>query len=189
MRREFVWAPLSAYTEMNWIRATRPPISYRYHHLRRLDIDILEMDDIRNSLSKLKKGFKHRVGGKKRAPDRAGDNAVGEGVSSSAPLLRPDPRIGVSGHNRGGSTMSADASQAHSRDPSPHPDPVPADEGHVDDPQRKKVDAGWRRSNLDADVENAGSGLGQEVGQTSSPPPAISIPRKQEPNSTWTVSP
>ena len=90
--------------------------------------------------------------------------------------------------------MSADVSQAHSRDPSPHPGSVPADEGHLDDPQRKKVDAGEkdagrRCSNLDADVENAGSGLGQEVGQTSSPPLATSIPRKQEPNSTWTVSP
>ena len=81
----------------------RPPISYRDHHRHRQDIDILDMDDIQKSFSKLKKGFKRRLGGKKRAPDRAGDNATGERAGSSASLQRPDPRIVVSGHDGEGS--------------------------------------------------------------------------------------
>ena len=42
------------------------------------------MDDIRKSLSKLKKDFKHRFGGKKRAPGGAGTDTAGERVDSSA---------------------------------------------------------------------------------------------------------
>ena len=61
------------------------------------------MDDMQKSLSKLKKGFKRRLGGKKRAPDRAGDDTAGERTDSSASLQRPDPRIVVSGHDGEGS--------------------------------------------------------------------------------------
>ena len=192
---ESFWAPLSAYLEKIGSNASGPPICYRYHHLRRQDIDILDMDDIRNSLSKLKKGFKHRVGGKKRAPDRAGDSTAGERANSSASLLRPDPLIAVSGHDGEGSRIGADASQALSRDPSTHPEPLPADEGRLDDPQKKEIDvgekeAGQRHSSLDLDVEGAGgNGPGQEVERNSSPPPVTSIPRGQEPDSAWTLSP
>ena len=62
------------------------------------------MDDIQKSFSKLKKGFKYRLGVKKRAPDRVGDNTDGEGAGSSASLQRPDPHIAVSGHDEGSRT-------------------------------------------------------------------------------------
>ena len=146
------------------------------------------MDDIQKSLSKLKKGFKHRFGSKKRAPDESGSDAAGERVSSSASLLRPDHRVAVSGHDGGGSRISADVLQARSRDPSPHPEPVSADEGRLDDPQRE-VDVGgkevsWRHSSLDPGVEGtAGGGPGREIRRTSSPPSVIPIPPKQEPDS------
>ena len=69
------------------IKVTRPPISYHDHHLRRPDINIINMDNIQKSFFNLKKDLKYRLGGKKRAPDRAGDDAVGEGTSLSASLL------------------------------------------------------------------------------------------------------
>ena len=154
------------------------------------DFDTIDMDDIRKSFSKMKKGFKHRIGGKKRAPDRAGDSTTGGRVSSSVSLQRPDPRIAVSGHDGEGSGTDANASQARSRDPSPRPEPVPADEGRIDDPQKKGVEVGEKESSrkhsgLDADIEGAaGSSPGQGVERTSSPPSVTSIPRKQEPDGT-----
>jgi hypothetical protein len=124
--------------EMNWIKATRPPISNRNRHPHQLDIDIIDMDGIRNSLSELKKDFKRRIGGKKRAPDKAEANAAGARVSSSGSFSRPDPRIVVSGHDGGRSRISAGVSQAHSRGPSPYPESVPADEGR-NNPQEREV--------------------------------------------------
>ena len=169
---------MSAYGEMNWIRATRPPICYRDHHLRRPDID---MDDIRNSFSSLKKDLKRRLGGKKHAPGRVTADAAGGRVSSSASPLRPDPRVAASGHDEEdeeGRRISTNVSQAHSRDPSP----MPADEGRRDDSQRKEEDVGEK--GLDGVKIAAGGGPGQDVKQVSSPPSVTSIPRKQEPDST-----
>ena len=117
---------------MNWIKATRSPISYRNQHLHRQDIDILNMDDVRKSLSKMKKDFKHRVGRKKRAPDRVGDNTAGERTGSSASLQQPDPRIAVSGHDGERTRTNENVLQAHSRDPS-RPEPVPADAGRLNE--------------------------------------------------------
>ena len=153
------------------------------------------MDDIQKSFSKLKKGFKHRLGSKKLAPHRAGDNTAGETAGSSASPQQPGPRITVGGHDGEGSGTNANASQAYSRDPSPRPEPVPVDQGHLDDPQEKEVDISEkedirRRSSLDPDVGGAaGSGPGQEVERTPSPSPVDSIPSKQEPDSTRTLSP
>ena len=148
------------------------------------------MDDTRKSSSKLKKGFKHRLGSKKRAPDRAGPDTAGERVSSSTSLLRPDPRVAVSGHDGEGSRISVDVLQVHSRDMSPHPESVPANEGHLDDPQREEVDvdekgANWRHSSMDPGVESAaGSIPRREIKRASSVTP---IPPKQEPDSMWTL--
>ena len=153
------------------------------------------MDDMRKSLSKLKKDFKHRVGGKKHALGRAEADTAGEEVSSSASLLRPGPRIAVSGHDGEGARINADVSQVYSRDPSPHPEFVPADEGRLDGPQRKEADVNEKESNqkdlrLDLDVEVvAGSGSSHEAEQASSPPPVAPISPKQEPDSTWMLSP
>ena len=54
------------------MHGARLSISYHNHYLRRLaDIDTTDMDDIRNSLSKLKKDFKHRIGGKKTCGEQS----------------------------------------------------------------------------------------------------------------------
>ena len=140
------------------------------------------MDDIRKSFSKLKKDFKHRIGSKK--PDRAGANTAGEGVGSSASLLQPNLRTAVSGHDGGGSRVSADVSRVHSRNPSPHPEFVPADEGH-DNPHGKEVGVDKKkgsrsRSRLGPDIQGAAG---------SSPASDTPIPPIRGPDSTWTLSP
>ena len=145
------------------------------------------MDDIRKSFSKLKKGFKHRVGGKKHAPGEAGAGTAGERVSSSASPLGPGPRVTGSGQYEEEARISTDVSQVHSRDPSPHPEPMPVDEGCLDDSQRKEV--GVDEKDLD-DVEIAAGGIpSQNVKQTSSTLSVASIQRKQDPDSTRTLSP
>ena len=152
------------------------------------------MEDVRKSFSELKKGFKRRLGGKKHAQDRAGADIAGERVGSSGSFLRPDPRIAVSGHDGGESRISTDVSQAHSRRPSPHPEPVPADEGRLDGPPQREEDVEEKEitrkhSSLDPGVEGAvGGGPGREVKEASSPPSPTPIPPKQEPDSTWMLS-
>ena len=101
------------------------------------------MDNIQRSLSKLKKGFKHRLGGKKRGADRAAANAAGETASSSPSLTRSDFRVTASVRDEEGDGISTDDSQAHSRDRSPHPKPMHADEGG-DNPQ--EADGTWALS-------------------------------------------
>jgi len=68
------------------------------------------MDDIRDSYSKLKKKFKHKLTGSgKPKPDRTGSDSHGERVGSSGSLLRPGPRVVAGGgHNRGGNGSNAD---------------------------------------------------------------------------------
>ena len=145
------------------------------------------MDDVRKSLSKLKEGFKHRIGGKKRGQDKAVANTAGERTGSPTSLPRPSPRV------EDGIT-TADVSQAHPIDPPSHPEPTAVDKDRLDDPQRE-VDVGEKevsrsRSSLDPDVVGAaGSGPSREIKQTSSPPPVTSIAPKQEPDGTWTPSP
>ena len=152
------------------------------------------MDDMRSSFSRMKKGLKHRLGGKKLASDRPEDKATGERVDSSASLLRPDPRAAESGHDEKRSGISTGVLQAHPREPSPQPEPMPADEGRGD-PKGKEADvdrkeASRRHSRLGPDVEVApGSGPSQEVQRASSPLPFTSTPSKQEPDSTWLPSP
>ena len=151
------------------------------------DIDTTDMDDIRKSLSKLKKDFKHRVGGKKRGQDGAGANTAEERVDSSASPLRPGPRVEED-------KISTPVSQAYSTDPSPYPEPLTAEDPH-NDPRWKEVDvdrieASPNRSGLDADIENsAGSRPNREVKQASSSLPVAQIPLSQEPGGTRTLSP
>ena len=179
---------LSTRVGMNRIKATRLPICYRNHHPRRPDIDTTDMDDIRKSLSKLKKDFKHRVGGKKRGEDRAGVDTAQERTDSQASLLRPGPRAV-------GGKFSTDASQARSRDPSSHPEPVAANEDRLGDPSRKEVDVGKKevsrsRSGLNPDAGGAsGSGPSRETELAYSPPSVTPIAPKPEADSMWTLSP
>ena len=64
------------------------------------------MDDIRGSLSKMKKHIKHRLTGKKRKTEKARAGGHGEGVGSSGSL---PPRSVTSGdRERGGDGPGAD---------------------------------------------------------------------------------
>ena len=79
------------------------PICYRNHHLRRHDI---KMEDIRGSLSKMKKRIKHRLTGKKPEVDKARDGGGGVGDESSGSL---PPQAVTSDHSeREGNEPSAD---------------------------------------------------------------------------------
>ena len=185
---------LSARVGMNWIKATRLPDSYRNHHLRRPDIDTTDMDDIRKSLSKLKKDFKHRVGRKKRAAGGAGDNATEETAGSSLSPMRPDPRVATSGHDGEGGRISTGVSQAHSRDRSPRPKPMQADEGSDDSRGRgagvDEKGTSQSRSDPGLDVGGAaGSRTGQQIKRALSPLPVTTMSPKQEPDSMWTFHP
>ena len=179
---------------MNWIKATRLPISYRNHHLHRPDIDIFITDDMRKSLSKLKKDLKHHLGGKKRTSDKAGANTAEETASSSASLTRPDSRVTVRVRDEEGSRISTDASRAHSRDRSPQPKPVQANEGY-DNPGGRNADVGekevgQRHSRPDPNVEAAaGSGPSQEINRVSSTLSVTPIAPEQGPDGTRTLSP
>ena len=152
------------------------------------------MDDIRKSISKLKRGFKHRVGGKKRAADRVGANPAGETAGSSLSLARPDFRVTASGCDEEGTRIGTDVSQVHFQDRSPQPNSTQADEGR-DNPQEREADvdetgASQCRSRPGPDVGRAaGSRPSQEIKRTPSPPSATQISPKQEPNSTWAFSP
>ena len=146
------------------------------------------MDNVRKSLSKLKKDFKHRLGGKKREQGSAGANTTGERVGSPAPPLLPGPHVEDGG-------ISTDVSQTYWMDSSPHPEPVTADEDRLDDSQRKEVDVeenevSRSRSGLDPDVGGAaGSRPSREIKHASSPLSVTPIAPKQVPDSTWTLSP
>ena len=51
------------------------------------------MDDLRNSFSRLKKGFKHRLTGSKRKADKPGVGGSGERIGPSGPLPQPEPAV------------------------------------------------------------------------------------------------
>ena len=146
------------------------------------------MDDVRKSLSKLKKDFKRRIGGKKREQDRAGANTAEEGVGSPASLLRPGSRAEDD-------KFSADVSQLCSKDPSSHPEPMMANEGRLEDSLRKEVEVNKKEvsrnpSSLDPDVGgSAGGGPGKEITLAYSPPSITPIAPKPEPDCTWTLFP
>ena len=144
---------------------------------------------MRKSLSKLKEGFKHRLGGKKRAADRAGTNAAGGRAGSSASLTRPDSRVTATVRDEEGSRISTDASQAHSRDRSPHPKPMQADEGHDNPPGREagvdEKELSRSPSRPDPDVKfSAGSGPSRGIEGAPSPLSVTPIAPKQEPDGT-----
>jgi len=53
------------------------------------------MDDIRGSLSKMKKKFKHRLTGRKHESERPGANPGGEGADPTSSVLQSGPHIVV----------------------------------------------------------------------------------------------
>ena len=63
------------------------------------------MDDLRGSLSKLKKDFKHRF----RKADKTRVSGRGEEVDSSSSLQRPESRVAASsGHEQGNESNAGD---------------------------------------------------------------------------------
>ena len=153
------------------IGATRLTICYRNHHLRRPDTD---MDNIRDSFSRFKKDIKHRLKGKKHAPDRAGVDIAGEGIDLSDPLLRPDSHVAASGHDEEGSRTSTDTLQTRSKVGSPQPESIPVDEGG-EYSRRREADVGGKevtQKHSCLDEIALGSGTNRGV----SPPPSPSLP-------------
>ena len=57
------------------------------------------MDDVRQSFSRLKKGVKHRLTGRKRKADAAQAGGLGERVDPSGSLSQPEPHV-VTGSDR-----------------------------------------------------------------------------------------
>ena len=55
------------------------------------------MDDLRDSISKLKKGVKHRLGRSKRKANEPGASGRGEGVGSSSSLPPLESRVTTGG--------------------------------------------------------------------------------------------
>ena len=143
------------------------------------------MDGMRSSFSRFKKDIKHRLGGKKHAPDRIGANPTRGRTDTLDSPLRPDNYAAASGHDEEGSRISTDVLQARSRDIYPQPEAIPVGNDNGD-PQRRETgvdekEAGQRGSYLDPDIQAAGeSGPNQGVYSSQPSPP----PRKEEPDST-----
>ena len=70
------------------------------------------MDDIRGSLSKLKKGIKHRLSGSKRKADKTQAVGRGERDDSLGSLPQPEPHVvvGSGGEREGNETNAGDES-------------------------------------------------------------------------------
>lgn len=179
--------------ELDQMPRGRPSVIIN-HHLRSStlpDIDVIDMDDIQESFSILKKDLKYRLRGKNGVPGRAGANTAGERDSSSALLLRTDSPASASSHNEERSGIATGMSQVRSRDPSP----MPADKGRRDDPQRKEAEVdetqgGQRHSRPGPDVEVAAvSGPSRAGNRARFPLPITSVPHKQEPDSKWAPFP
>ena len=87
-------------------KATRQIICYRDHHLHQSDTN---MDDLRDSISKLKKGIRHGLGKSKRKANEPGASGREEGVDSSSSLPQSEPRVTPgSGREREGSEPNAE---------------------------------------------------------------------------------
>ena len=147
------------------------------------------MDNIRNSVSRLKKDLKHRLRGKKDKSDRSGANAAGERIDSSGSLPQPEPRVAAGGHDGEGSRTSTDARQVRSRDRSPQPESVPAG-GSDNDGKKREVDVDGKEvsqsdSRLDPNPEFVvDSRPRREVERVHPSPSTPLIPPTGEPYST-----
>ena len=81
------------------------------------------MDEIRGSVSRLKKKLKHRVTGSKRESGRTGTGVQGESVDPAGPPPRTEPPV-VAGdrHDRDGNGANAGVRQVCSTDRLQQPD-------------------------------------------------------------------
>ena len=125
------------------------------------------MDNIRNSLSGLKKNLKHRLGARKHKPDGRGENTSGERLGL---LSLPESASGHDGEGKGAST---DEPQVRLRDQSPQP--VPMQGGESGDVRLMEADVKI--------VADGGGGLSREEERIYPFPPIPSIPPSGEPGS------
>ena len=133
------------------------------------------MDDIRDSLSRMKKKIKYRITGRKRKPDGTGADTPGERADSPGSLPRPESRVVAGGgHDQGGNGANTDGQQAYS-----------TDQG------RREVDIGGgaisqRHSYLDSDVDAATGSrrTSEEVGRVYPSPYTPPVPDSGKSDST-----
>jgi len=100
------------------------------------------MDDIRGSLSKMKKKVKHRLTGKKPKPDGVGPGPSGEGADSTSSLPQPDPHV-VADESCDGKGDRADPAgeRVFSTDRPPQPDQSEFEPAHGGDVSQEGGDA------------------------------------------------
>jgi len=150
------------------------------------------MDDIRGSLSKMKKRFKHRLAGGKRKPGGTGASPGGEGTDSKSSLPQQEPHVTAGkSYEREGDRANVAGEQGFSTDrpQSEEPESVPV-RGSDDGKEGGKADidggeAGQRHSRPNPDVEVAvGSGCGEELEAVYPSPSTPSILRGGDSDST-----
>jgi len=155
------------------------------------------MDDIRGSLSKMKKKAKHLLAGKKRKPDGAATNPGEEGAGSASSVPQPEPHIVMGGSYDGeGDRADAAGEPVFSTDQPPQPDgpeSVPAhgsDDGQEGgEPGVDGGEAGQMDSYAHPDAEAAaGRGHSGELEGVHPSPSAPSISHDGESDGTWTWS-
>jgi len=137
------------------------------------------MDDIRESLSRLKGKLKHPL---RRSKRRTEADARGERADSPSSLPRPEPHVVAGGgHDRGANT---DGRQVSPTDRPPQPDepgPVPGRDREGREGDTDGGEPSQRYSHLHPDVEAAvGSGRDEEVEQVHPSPSVPSIPHSGE---------
>jgi len=151
------------------------------------------MDDIRGSLSKMKKKFKHRLTGRKREQDGTGTDPGGERADSTSSLPQPESHVVADeSHHREENRVNAAGEQTFSADQLPQPDNPESAPARGDDngqeggePDVDGVEASQTHSHLHPDINVAvGSGRSGELEGVDSSPSTPSISRGVEPDST-----
>jgi len=107
--------PLAGALAWNQIKTTRPITHYRTTIYA--DPSNADMDDVRNSLSKMKKKFKRRLPRRKHKPDGTGATSDGnpERVDSTSSPPRPGPRpVADKSYDREGNRADAAGEQVSS---------------------------------------------------------------------------
>lgn len=93
---------------------TTPSLTHLRHNLR---LSCINMNDIRDSFSKLKKRLKYPLKGGTRKPEKTGSNAIGEGFSQTSSLPYSESDVVVGGNDdREGKGADAGEDQPLRRD-------------------------------------------------------------------------
>jgi len=148
------------------------------------------MDDMRDSLSKIKKNLKKRLAERKHKPDGTGADIGGERTDSTTSLPQPDPHVVVGGsHDREEDRANAAGEQTFSADSPSQPDgpgsgPAPGSDNGQEEGEAD-VDGGGANQRYSQSHPNAGSGRSGELeGVCPSPPVQPPISHGEEPDST-----